>query len=274
MSTSPAGESAGKISLETLREWKALLGPQNDVTSAAYLLSGEIVGNFLGRSWIEQYIKGASLPVDFYFYDSANANLDVHMRRAIDLGEMLFNLQSVKNFDQCLIQLKGGQMEPAFAELEVGKILKIYNVDFQFVKPTGVIGCDYDLEVHFPDGRNVFADTKCKLQSTELSAETVRGSLEAARKQLPKGKLGMAFLKLPPTWFAEGALAIVDNAVERFLQNTTRIASIKVYSTLISNEGSNVVQHIRGREFGNESLKIFSNPVVGVGTKWTELISI
>ncbi|MDB5305460.1 MAG: hypothetical protein JWM97_3009 [Phycisphaerales bacterium] len=271
---SPGEESPGKISVETLREWKAQLGPQSDVTRTAYLLSGEIVRNFLGRSWIEQYIKGASLPADFYFHDSASANLDVHMRRAIDLGEMLFNLQSIKNFDQCIIQLKGGQMEPAFAELEVGKILKIYNVKFCFVKPTGVTGSDYDLKVFFPDGRHVFADTKCKLQSTELSAETVRGSLETARKQLPKGKLGMVFLKLPQAWFAEDSLAIVGDAVEKSLQKTTRIVSVKVYGTLIGDEGSNVVQHIRGKEFGNESLKIFSDPVVGVGSNWTELISI
>jgi hypothetical protein len=51
--------------------------------------------------------------------------MDIYMIRIILLAEMLFNLQKVSGFDSVLDQIKNGMIETGYAELEVGKLLRM-----------------------------------------------------------------------------------------------------------------------------------------------------
>lgn len=78
----------------------------------------------------------------------------------------------------CWDRLKTHDPEPYLAELRVGRILYINDANFRFVAPTGERGVDYDLEIIYPDGTIVCAETKCKIEGTDASAATINNALK------------------------------------------------------------------------------------------------
>jgi hypothetical protein len=247
-----------------------------------YLIAAGIMGHFLGREWIADHIDPDTSADEFFCDDlSTTGKRSVHIRRVIDLAEMLFNLQGVENFGDCVTRLASAdKSEPIFAEMEVGKILFILDIWFRFILPQQKRGRDYDLEIRFADGRPVFADAKCKLESTEPSIETVKHSLNRARGQLPAGEMNVVFLKVPESWMrSESAMGFVEHAALDFLRTTSRIVSVKVYAMIHEFEGTNIFQIIRGCDYVNgrtelepySRIKIFSVNRVGVGPKWAGL---
>jgi hypothetical protein len=70
---------------------------------------------------------------------------------------------------------------------------------FYFVTPRR--GRSYDLYITLSDGVTLRAETKCKQEETEISLDTVKDSLQYARKrQLPKTRPGIIFIKVPRPW--------------------------------------------------------------------------
>jgi hypothetical protein len=124
--------------------------------------------------------------------------------RIFDLAEILLNLQMVEGFDGCVARLRRAdaqQVESTFAELQVGKLLYVHDVDFEFVVRTDEKGADYDYDIDFHGGWRACAEAKCKLESTEINPRSVRATLNEARKQLPKDRPGIIFVKIPQHWF-------------------------------------------------------------------------
>src|SRR5262249_53264970 len=91
---------------------------------------------------------------------------------------------------------------------------------FKFVTPTGVKGKDYDVGIEYTDGREACADAKCRLEGTELRADTVKNSLNKARSNnLPPDKPGIIFVKVPQTWLErEDVRRGIYAVVEEFLR--------------------------------------------------------
>jgi hypothetical protein len=214
------------------------------------------------------------------------------MRRVIDFAEMLYNLQSIEGYDNCVAQLNDPQLEGTLAELEVGKLLQIHGVRFRFIVPQGVSGMDYDLEVFMPDSRSAVADTKCKIESSSTSKSTIKSQLEKARSQLPSDSPGMVFLKVPQDWMVDAQQWVeneygnetISSAVRSFLRNTGRIVSVKVYSSIIHvyQNRPGTVGLYRVWEFNNFTSRfggdwhIFHKIAVlhGVGPRWVSLSQI
>ena len=48
---------------------------------------------------------------------------------------------------------------------------------------SGVAGKDYDYRIRYADGREVCADAKCRLEGTEMRAETIMNALKKARSK-------------------------------------------------------------------------------------------
>jgi hypothetical protein len=169
-----------------------------------YMTGLMLLRNFVGPEWMEKHVTGKTAPTVFFKNDWATEERrNTHKVRVIHLAEFLINLQFVPNFRELLIRLKGGSIEPTFAELEVGKLLLLNRVPFRFVKTTGKKGADYDLELNL-NGIIVCADTKCKLETTSRGIDTVLASLKTARGQLPDDKPGMVFVKVPQSWNPDG----------------------------------------------------------------------
>jgi hypothetical protein len=97
-----------------------------------------------------------------------------------------------------------GQIEATFAELEVGKLLFIHKVDFEFNTRTNIRRRDYDLRIRCPNGREAVADTKCKEESGQPSQSTINHSLDRARQQLTDQPPDIVFVKVPRLWIEDG----------------------------------------------------------------------
>jgi hypothetical protein len=93
--------------------------------------------------------------------------------------------------------MRRGDIEGTYAELDLGRMLYSYKIDFQYIKRRGVKGKDYDVEITFPDGTITCTEAKCKIESTDLRADTICTSLNRACSQLPDDRPGIAFVKVP-----------------------------------------------------------------------------
>jgi hypothetical protein len=176
--------------------------------------------------------------------------------RVVELAENLLNLQHIDGFDACIEQMRGGgeKIESTCAELDFGRLLYIHDVPFRFVVPQMAKGRDYDFEVTYPDGLSAAADAKCKFETTAIDPDTVRNSLNKARRQLPADRPGIIFIKVPQTWIEDPATARAMMGVGlRFFANTRRVVSVKFYVSHLS-IGSGMVLHRHAfRELTNEA---------------------
>jgi hypothetical protein len=194
-----------------------------------------IVAEVFGQEWADENEGPARKPGGFLkndFVDGDEAAAAAHFMRVTALAEMLLNLQHVPGYQECASQLKtDAQIESTFAELEVGKLLYLYGIRFEFNKRKLSKTNDYDLNSWYRDGRKAFADTKCKIETGTSSENTIRNSLKEARSQLPPKLPGIVFVKIPRSWIED------ENYAERlgeiaisFLKTTGRVVSIKFYT--------------------------------------------
>jgi hypothetical protein len=155
--------------------------------------------------------------------------------RIVDLAELLYNLQNVEGFDDCIERMRKGLLESTYAELDLGRMLYLSSIDFRFVVPCGKKSNDYDIEIKLSDWPKVCADAKCKLETTDFSRETVRNALDKARKQFPAECPSIVFVKLPSQWRNEPSPVrdILYEVAMEFLRGTGRIVSVKYYTSRI-----------------------------------------
>jgi len=166
--------------------------------------------------------------------------------RIMDLAELLYNLQNVSGFDECITRMRNGDIEGTYAELDFGRMLYIHQIRFRYVVPSGVRGSSYDVDVIYPNGLPVCGDAKCKSEATEFSAKTIDYTLGKARGQLPDDRPGIVFVKLPPKWMEIENIADVCGAIARdFLRTTRRVVSVKYYTNpLMFIDGMFRIQHV------------------------------
>jgi hypothetical protein len=177
--------------------------------------------------------------------------------RIIDFAETLFNLQHNEGFDDRVDQMRAGHIEATFAEFDFARFLYIHDIAFKFVKPTGTKGGDYDVDIGYSDGREACADAKCRLEGTEVRADTIKNSLDKARRNnLPPNKPGIIFMKVPQTWLEQDDVRRgIYAEVEGFLRNTKRVVSVVVYATAameLADQNMTLLRH-RFNEFRNAS---------------------
>jgi hypothetical protein len=253
------------------RRWTYL--PPN-LTERAYGNALAVLVHFLGEEWVRSNLENQrSRSKEFLrtrldgVYDKESAEAQLHVSRVIDLGEMIFNSQGIEGFDVCIERLESGDVESAFAELEVGKILGASKIWFRFVRPFAKQkGEDYDLELMFPEGHAACAETKCKVESTQQTAKTVSSALSAARRQLPRHMPGIIFIKVPEAWVVrerdgrtELAEIDVSNAIHEFLRNSGRIVSVELYSTHFKVAGEQTWVFLPLAEFLNPASPFFGD---------------
>ena len=125
--------------------------------------------------------------------------------RLLDFAENLFNLQNIDGFDDRVNRLRADSMiESTFAEFDFARFLYIHDIDFKFVVPCGVAGKDYDYRIRYADGREVCADAKCRLEGTQMRADTIVNALKKARSNnLPHDEPGAVFVKVPASWLED-----------------------------------------------------------------------
>jgi hypothetical protein len=227
-----------RVTREELRTLIKLLArrPQQSPTAHAYQVSQAVIRKFLGLEWVQTHIWTSTTGYIRPDTSSALARETYYMRTTL-LAEMLYNLQIVKGFDNCLTELKGGQIESAYAALEIARLLCTQATDrgltFYFVTPRR--GRSYDLYITLSDGVTVRAEIKCKQEETDISLRTIKESLQHAKKyQLPKTRPGVIFVKVPRHWLDARFAEDLERLTDRFFRNTGRVVSVKFYTAEVT----------------------------------------
>ena len=152
-----------------------------DDSKRVFLLSIGIIKHYFGEKWVWKHIDPENTKPSFLrILFGRDEKAQLSQWKMVDFAELLFNLQDIEGFDYCLNQMREGNLEATYAELDFGRMLLASGVPFRFVVRSGIIGSDYDIEITLPDGLTVCADAKCKLESTTFSEETVRNTLKRA----------------------------------------------------------------------------------------------
>jgi hypothetical protein len=197
------------------------------------LVSFGIIRSFLGIEYLERHF-GPDAPNDGFFKltpENASNIEAARNYRIVDLAELLFNLQRIPGFARCVLTMKDAKNpEPSYAELHIARMLYINGWQFRFVEPTGEKGEDYDFAINYYNNR-VCADAKCKIEATDLSANTVRKTLSGSREQLPKDRPGVFFVKVPPWWIEtrEAQETTIQGVEAFFAQGSGRVVSVSLY---------------------------------------------
>ena len=92
---------------------------------------------------------------------------------------MLFNCQWIPGYAKCIKQLQTQdqkQIESTYAVLDIARILTIYSHTFNFNICSNRRGDDFDLLITCPNGMEVCAETKCKLEVTPFDETTGSGT--------------------------------------------------------------------------------------------------
>jgi hypothetical protein len=112
-------------------------------------------------------------------------------------------------------------------------MLTMFGWKLQFVRPIGGAKQNYDLEIFYPDGYKVCAETEAKIETTTPSARSILRSIQHSRKQLPDDAPGVVFIKVPERWVRDVELADrITNVANGYLNQSEHIRSIKFYSPI------------------------------------------
>jgi len=213
-----------------------IMGPYN---LAAWLLL-----HYFGKHWFDSHVMPTRSKKGFLRTGpQTNRDEDIHMWRLIELAELLYNCEPYPGFEDLVKRSSSErEIEAVVAELRVARLLVMSEIPFEFVTPNKVKGESYDLRLRIAEGLWCPADTKAKVEGGDLSDATIRNSLEAARKQLPKGAAGIVFLHLPQEWAAgtrevapiddgwpkqlDELSAAFDRAIPAFLRSTSRVLAV------------------------------------------------
>jgi hypothetical protein len=230
------------VTLESLRILNRLIPyrPSETITARSDKLATAVLQKFLGPDWIEKHITKSK--TGYLRNDVSTPKVhETHRMRRIVLAEMLYNLQGVKGFRSCLVELAGGQVESTYGALEIGRMLATTAFDkaltFRFVTPSGISKRDYDLSIKCFDGVRICGETKCKMEETKITLRTIEGSLGTAKDQLPEDAPGIVFVKVPRFWIDDEKFAAdMRKLADRFLSRSPSIVSVKYYTAVIVQE--------------------------------------
>jgi hypothetical protein len=245
--------------METARSF--LQEVRADPNRLTFTMVVTVIRHFFGKQWCEDHIiqdAAHSRPAGFLRLDfTPGFEGERKTSRVLDFAETLFNLQHIAGFDDRVDQMRAGQIEATFAEFDFARFLFLHDIAFKFVRPSGVKGEDYDFGIEYADGREACADAKCRLEDTEVRADTVKNSLNKVRtNNLPPDKPGIIFVKVPQTWLEqEHVRKDLYAVIEGFLRNTERIISVVVYATVMVELAEQKMMLMRHRfhEFLNAS---------------------
>jgi hypothetical protein len=137
----------------------------------SFALACGILRQFLNEQWIDRHFDPKGKKGFLTLDETTPERREQSGFRLIDLSEVLFNLQDVPGFDECITRLRNGDIEGTYAELDFGRMLYLNKVPFRFVVPQGLKRADYDIEVIYPNGLIACADSKCKIETTEFKCK-------------------------------------------------------------------------------------------------------
>lgn len=209
----------------------------------------------MGEDWVCANLVNKHGVPDYFRASAESEERYKNSVRVITFAEMLFNLQDVEGISSRHLKLRQLDCESAVAELQGAAILHATGFTIRFREE------GYDLDVLHSSG-DVAVEIKRKLESTEPSSETVKDTLEGARKQLPRDRPGIVFLNIPESWVNHPqAGEILKNGLEAFFRNTGRIEAVVLWWEDFVQSGGGWWRSTHLREEKNTNTRFPAGPV-------------
>ncbi|MBI2515246.1 hypothetical protein HYV91_03680 [Candidatus Wolfebacteria bacterium] len=141
------------------------------------------------------------------------------------LAERVYNLQNVTGISRIIRDIKQGNLTSRYAELEAAKHLYGRRIAFDFVKPHGLKGSDFDIKIK--DEIEVNCEVKHKIDSTKLSEATLLDTLNQAKTQVPGGEPSLLFIKISEIWVENSSIeSVIINATNSFFKSNDKTLGI------------------------------------------------
>ncbi len=192
-----------------------------------FMMSLYVLGHFFGDEWVEKNLFTQSFLKPPSRFTDREKQLQVGLS-GYQLAETLFNLQDLDGFQSIHSRLLTGELEPCIGELEAASFLKRHGEKVRFIIPEGLLGENYDLEMS-RDAVTICCEVKIKLEAAALTEKGLYNSLEHARKQLPKNKPGLIFLRVvgnKTNSELQAKANLVQPAIRRLFRQTRRIIGV------------------------------------------------
>lgn len=162
-----------------------------------------------------------------YFYSAAEADalrvLTVHRQR--EFARRIHQLQSFEWFPLLRNHARTTALSGAAFELDVTVFLMHLPLAVERVAATGVKGLDYDLRYLISDPP-LAVEAKAKDDATPFCESSIRATVKTAIKQMPKGRAGFLFIRLPPRWVSRELEQQYHLFLAEAVRQTSRIAVV------------------------------------------------
>ncbi len=192
--------------------------PSKDCLFYRFGLAIEILRVLVDNEWVNQVIFPNDHPIKSKATEKAMTFLRSKgigyqfQERVYRLATRLYQLKDVPNISQVIENIKNGDLEGAYAEIEAGRHLHSRNIPFIYVLPRGTKGLDFDIEITSPVRIN--CEVKHKIEGTALSKETLERTLSDAKSQVPENEPSLLFIKIPEEWIRSPE---ISGTIERTL---------------------------------------------------------
>jgi hypothetical protein len=211
-----------------VKDFRTFTGGTASNIAQLYALGAEVLINLVGMTWVQNNVFGVA-PIDTFLKATSHVTEDrfKHSDRVVSLAEMLFHFQDIDGIEKRIADMMSSSVEDTVGELEGAKFLFRSRIPFRFVVPSGQRGKDFDVQVFGPSGKDINFEMKTKPAETVLSAATIWNTLNNNRDQLPKGRPGVMFMKIPETWICQPEVSeIMGSTLTRFFRGTDRVAAV------------------------------------------------
>jgi hypothetical protein len=168
----------------------------------------------IDNEWVNQTIfkqhpkKSRSNNAAFDYFRS-EINDYQWQERVTKLAERIFNLRHIPNLNIVIDAIISGELVSRFAELDIGSHLYSRNIEFEYVLPSYKKGLDYDIRIIAPMIIN--CEVKHKIESTNLSENTINKAIRESANQLPNDNPSIIFIKIPEDWTKNELLSVILN---------------------------------------------------------------
>jgi hypothetical protein len=222
---------------------QANLNWRDSPETRAYMAATSLLIEWLGFPWAEREIFLASDTQQFFRFGATSSPTHPmyrHFDRVVALADMLYNLQTVDGIAGRVDKIRDDSVETGVAELEGARIIRQSGYPIRFI-PESNVRKVHDLATTV-SGVTIACESKCKLETTQLSAKTVKNTLDDARDQLPRDRPGVVFLKIPEVWKTTvESVEQISTGVRSFLSTTGRVSAVITHQEQWGFSSDNVI---------------------------------
>jgi hypothetical protein len=192
-------------------------------------LAIDIVANLLGFAWYQQHISASATTLYFRPRPRADDDSARYLFRFTRLAESLYSLQGVPGFETRLVAWRTMEPNALVSELEGARMLVRAGIPFEFRTESGRKTDDFDILIE-SETTALCGELKTKIESTEISFNSLLNTPRDARTQVPSDRPGVIWVRLPQPW-AESPVfeAVCLGATQEFFRNTQRISGVVVH---------------------------------------------